>query len=76
MERSKRLLIECIALIIFSILALGIPVWGEESKTDRREIRIGPDISEFTCESLTGGYNILLFNGCVNCRLRVRIQVT
>ncbi len=78
MERSKGIRIEYMILILFSILALGIPVWAEESKIDRREIRIGPDISEFTCESLTGGYNIMLFNGpvCVNCRLRVQIQVS
>lgn len=37
----------------------------------------GPKINEFSCESLTGGYNINLFGGpvCVNCRLSVSFNI-
>ena len=37
----------------------------------------GPKINEFSCESLTGGYNINLFGGpaCVNCRLSVNFDI-
>jgi hypothetical protein len=37
----------------------------------------GPAINEFSCASLTGGYNINLFGGhaCTNCRLSVTFDI-
>jgi hypothetical protein len=38
---------------------------------------VGPVINEFSCASLTGGYNISLFGGptCANCRLSVTFDI-